>query len=256
MEEISLKYKYWTQEESPRYYARPGHVKVPNLDMEDMLADLVKRINVDKEKIYIKYPDDDEKRSGSIALVKKVTGDEFETKTYESHVNNMVYQDTASDYTFHLKWDDRKNTTKVRLRNGGWRTPSIVYLPDYKGPTVWTMFDEKEYIKKHKPVIRDRMKNKLAINDAVVYINARYGTGAYIELGVIRDIKYKVDIQYTGKKVVNPTVVVESIALTKNESPEMSKIRYPEQSILKMTDVDLFDEAFVRKLTVPQVPRK
>ena len=155
-------------------------------------------------------------------------------------------EEEPSDFTFQLKWDDRKNTTKVRILFDR----DFVYLPDYDGQTVWYMFDPKEFAEKYAEPAIDRLGNKLAVNDTVVYINARYGSGAELDFGVIREIKQVgTDKDYQGNRCIEETIIIESIAIDKSAAPMKSKIKQAERSIIKIDDVDMFDEAFVRKLT-------
>lgn len=250
MKHISLKYKEWTQEESPRkYYLSNSHRTVPNLDMENLYIDIIERVK-NKEKVYVKFPNDHIKRPGAIALVNKISGDEFKTRSYQ-HNNQTIYEDQESRLVFHLKWDDRKNKTKVNIQYDLGHRIDLFYLPDYNGPTVWSIFDKKEFIEKNAEKIVDRMGRELSVHDTVVYINARYGSGAFLDFGVICEIKYKVYDGWHGKEI-EPIVVIETIALEESELTEISKIKTPETSIMRMTDVDLMDEAFVRKLTVTQ----
>lgn len=255
MKEINLKYKDWTQEESPRkYYLSSSHRTVPNLDMEELYISIIERVK-NKEKVYVKFPNDHIKRPGAIALVNKITGDEFSSRSYQDvdDKKQIIYEDQESRLVFHLKWDDRKNRTKVNIRYDLSYRIDLFYLPDYKGPTIWSMFDKQKYIEKNAEKIVDRMGRELSVHDTVVYINARYGTGACLDFGVIREIKYKVYDGWNGKEI-EPIVVIETVALEEGELTEISKIKSPENSVMRMTDIDLMDEAFVRKLTVTQKP--
>lgn len=252
MKKIDLIYNSWTRDKSPRKYNN-NHAYVPNLDMEQLYIDIIEKVR-NKEKVYVKFSDSHEKRAGAIALVNRITGDEFSTRSYKNYFDETetFYEDYRSDLYFHLKWDDRKNTSKIKIIN---LCPNdLVYLPDYKGPTVWSMFDVEEYIEKNKKPVCDRLGRELSKNDTVVFINSRYGTGANLDLGVIRDIKNKViHDSYRGISYIENIVVIEMIAVDDNAPPTMSKIKQSERSIIKLTNDDnLFDTAFIKKLTITQ----
>lgn len=252
MKEVSLNYRFWDQKDSPRKYNLRPNTSVPNLDMEETLGKIVERVK-NGEKVYIKFADDHDKRPGAIGLIHNITGDEFTSRHWQKHYNEKetIYEDNASWLVFNLKWDDRKNKAKVDVQRHIHNDTDIVYLPDYEGPTVWSMFDAKAYAEEHAIKPRDRMGKELSVNDTVVYINARYGSGACLDFGVVREIKNKAD---GSSKSVSTELIIETIALQEGERTEKSTIRHPDTAIMRMTDVDLMDEAFIRKLTVTQTP--
>ena len=212
----------------------------PDMTREPIIEDIIKKVE-SKEKVFVKFSDGHEKRPGAIALIRKITGTPPKYNEYDG--------DKESDYTFHLKWDDRKNTTKVRINYDR----EVTYLPDYTGNTVWSMFDDKQFTEDNAEPVYDRLGNELKINDTVVYVNARYGIGAMLDLGVVREIirKAKKD-HYRGNRYVETSLRIETIVVDEGDSVESSKIKAIGSSVMKITDVDLFDEAFVRKLTITQ----
>lgn len=232
MEEIDLRLKYLPRKDPSNWHEREKH----DLSREPLLESIVEKVK-NKERVLVKFLDGHEKRPSAIALIKKVTG--------EPAVKNQYGETKPSDYTFHLKWDDRKNTTKVRINYAR----EFVYLSDYDGSTVWYMFDPKEYAEQNAEPVEDRIGNELKVNDAVVFINSRYGSGANIDFGVVREIKHKgVRDSYHKNEYVDTTVIIESIAIDEGDEPLMCKINHPYRSVIKMTDVDLHNEALIRKL--------
>lgn len=229
MKEVDLR-----QKDLPREgYTSWSERQKPDMSREPIIDDIIKKVEA-KEKVFVKFLNDHDKRPGAIALVKKVTGDPVGAKYNRGEPSN---------YTFHLKWDDRKNTTKVRLNY----YRHFAYLPDYKGPTVWYMFDPKAYGEEHAEPVLDRLGNELNVNDAVIYINARYSDGSNMDFGVVREIKRKGAKDWHGNLYVDVTTIIESVAISEDEEPLMSKIGRPERSVMKMTDVDLPNEALIRK---------
>lgn len=233
--EVDLTKKDLPKKDPSDYREQPG----PDLSREPLLEQIIRRVE-NKERVFVKFLDNHERRPGAIALVKKIDG-----RGAGEEDRFRRYGDGTSDYTFHLKWDDRKNTTKFRVNY----EKEIVYLPNYTGETFWFMFDPKEYAKEHGEPVEDRLGNELKVDDVVIYVNARYGSGANIDFGVVREIKRKgVRNSYRKITYVDTTVIIESIAVNEDDGPLMSKITKPERIVMKITDVDLMNEALVLKL--------
>lgn len=169
-------------------------------------------------------------RKGSIAYIHSLDPDylwrdqDREPKVRHSNVwgSNTVRVDNNSLYVI-LRWDKRRN--KIKWSTGGGDT---VYLPDYEGPTVWQKVDKKklakETLKKRK--VKDREGNVLEVGDRVVYINARYGSGARLDRGTISDIKMHVDVQGENKYVTTHVII-------DNDDGNQSDIRNPDLAILR-----------------------
>jgi len=230
MKEIDLRARDLPREQPTNWSERLR----PDMSRELIIEDIIKKVEA-KENVYVKFTENHNKRPGAIALVKKIEG---------SPAKYNKYGDKKSWYTFHLKWDDRKNTTKVELNH----QRNFVYLPDYEGPTVWYMFDPKAYAEEHAEPVLDRLGSELNVNDTVVYINSRYGFGADLDFGVIREIKRVGKIDWHNKKFVDEMVIIESISIDEIATPLKSKIKCSDRSIIKINDVDLSNEAFIRKL--------
>ena len=243
MEEINIIYSYETNK---NFYSEP------NMALENLYLDLIKKLDR-KEPIFVKFGDKHEKRPGAIARMVKIEGEPFKKAPFTDDFGRTFREDRASFYSVKLKWDDRKNVTSVRLNDWKSRPGDLLYLPDYEGPTVWSLFDKEKFAEKHGNPVVDRLGNELKEGDTVVYINARYGTGAELDFGSIKKIDRKAKItHYDRKRRLETHIEIETIATRQNEKVMISKIKKPEQSILKINDIDLFDEAFVRKLIVKQ----
>ena len=143
MKEISLKLKYIPAD--PTAWSR----EMPDLSRESIIEDIVNKVN-NKEVVYIKFGDKHHSRSGSIAIIRKI--EDISSCSYTSYNE----ENRPSHYEFTLKWDDRKNTTKIKINH-----EDCYYLPDYKGNTVWTMFDKKQFAKDNAKPVYDRLKQNL-----------------------------------------------------------------------------------------------
>ena len=134
-----------------------------------------------------------------------------------------------------MRWDKRRNRIK-------WHTyDHCEYLRDYDGPTVWKKFDKKAAAKKllKENDILDREKQVLKVGDRVIYINARYGSGACLDRGTIEEIKFNVQKStYFNKEQYQVHVII------KNDNGQKSDIKNPQLSVIKIkneviTDKDL-----------------
>ena len=234
MEEISLKFSYLPWSPTSNFNGQ-----AVDITREPYLEEIVKRVDAG-EQVFVKFGKKHHKRPGAIALVKKITGEAM-------NASGSWHRAKYSSYKFHLKWDDRKNTAKVDTNHN-----ELFYLPDYDGKTVWSMFDAKEFAKKNAKKIRDRLGKEIKEGDVVIYINARYGSGAMIDFGVVQKIAHKASRDYRGSSHIESIVHIETIITNEGDAVVVSKISRPNRSVMVMTDVDLFDEAFVAKLTITQ----
>jgi hypothetical protein len=194
----------------------------------NLLKEIRNKINAG-ERVYIKITSGE--RKGSIAYIVKFD-DHYQNiePGYYRHADWKKVMSRVSNDSIYviLGWDKRRNRIK-------WSThDSCVYLPDYKGPTVWKKFDKKAAEKKmlkENPVL-DRDGNQLSVGDRVLYINARYGSGASLDRGTIEKIKYSVQkTTYNDSEYSTPHVII------KNDNGEESDIKAPELSILRMDKI-------------------
>jgi len=240
MEEISLALK---TSRNDRDRANSSY----DLTREPFIAEMVERVK-NGEDVFVKFPKKDRKRPGAIAKVRKVEG-----AAPCAQAGPVTYRRSGvSDYKVHLKWDGRKNTATVNLNDGMYST-QLTYLRGYTGKTVWSMFDAKEHAKKYAKPILDRLGREIKAGDTVVFINARYGSGAELDFGTVQEIKHTASKNYRGGTDIESAVIIETIAVGDNESVMHSKIKKANKSIMIITNVDLLGEAFIAKLSVNQV---
>lgn len=151
--------------------------------------------------IYVKYLDGD--RKGSIARF-EVGDDRYsEARWFEEpkpHRTDVWSRDergrscTVYGYRYYASaygvchWDGRRNKVKASL---GYE--KFAWLKDYDGPTVWKKFDAKAAREKmlRSPGQKDIDGNVLAVGDAVLYVNIRYGGGTLLCHGTILRFKAK-----------------------------------------------------------------
>lgn len=221
MEIISLKNPY------------PNGVLEDDKDLLQPFFELINEVR-DKihngERVYLEITSGE--RKGSIAYVHKIDPS-YKDHTPKYHLNTM-FRDRKVYMPYYLNvilgWDKRRNKIK-------WSTYHYTnYLKGYKGPTVWKKFDKKKAEKellKNQPVV-DRDGNILKEGDRVLYINARYGSGATLDRGTIIKIKYSVQKTEYRDNTFNITHVI-----IKNDDGSESDIKKPELSILKIKESGL-----------------
>jgi hypothetical protein len=172
-------------------------------------------------KLYVKFIAGD--RKGSIAKVQMdpevVYGRAvMQSRSWQGETQYMI----TNPYIFGgiAKWDKRKNSCQLSLPDA-----SVIFLPNYTGPTVYEMFDRKaaknELLK--DPDQRDIDGKLLSVGDQVLYINARYGSGFLLCHGAIKEFKVVAD-----SKGHSFTTIVKN-----DEGDEESSISYPTQMIWK-----------------------
>ena len=184
--------------------------------------------------VYIKFGPQHYDRAGSIAKIKKVTGRPANPKG--------KYYEQSSSYEFHLKWDKRTNTCKIQPDDY-----EIIYLEGYIGPTVWEKIDLKALAKEGVKPIYDRLGTEITVGNTVTFINARYGSGANIDFGVVEKIEFKAGNSCDGVSV-NAVVHIKTIPLSDTEKSVNCKIKQHERSVMVMTE-SFMDEAMIAKLT-------
>lgn len=235
MEEIDLSLKYIGLSSKNGY----------DLTREPYIDEMIDKI-ANKQDVFVRFGENDKKRPGAIAKVKKIEGLGPDNSPFN------YYRTGISKYTVYLKWDDRKNTAKVELNNSTYGS-RLTYLRDYSGKTKWSLFDPKEEAEKRAKPILDRLGTEIKLGDTVVYINARYGSASGLDFGTVKEFKHKAYKRYRSDSIdIETTVVIETIATKANEVVMESKIKRPDNSIMVLNDVDLFDEAFVAKLSIDQ----
>ena len=170
-------------------------------------------------KMYVKFIKGD--RAGSIAKVKfseKVKNQE-KTKII-SFRSNFDWRFRFSESYFYLtcEWDKRSNKVQLQMPNY-----EAVFVLDYEGPTVWSLFD----VKKAKAEALNNLDERdidgklLKVGDKVLYINARYGSGFTLNHGEIVEFKAVVD---SKKKVITTVVKLDG-------SEMLSSIHQPENMV-------------------------
>lgn len=178
--------------------------------------------------LYVKFINGD--RKGSIARVQM---DPSYTHVFRAEISPVRRYYSNSKQTYEVtnawfygiaKWDKRRNSCQLTLPHD-----DVIFLPNYKGPTVYEMFDKKaakEALLK-SPDQRDIDGKVLAIGDKVLYINARYGSGFALCHGTIKE--FKVVAASAGHAFF--TIV------TLDDDDEESSISFPSQMIWKKTGV-------------------
>jgi len=195
----------------------------PFINAINEIIDKIKR----GERVYLGITNGE--RKGSIGYVK------FLDSYYVNHRPRIThYYDTWGGGRTHVRiedgtipctlgWEGRRNKIEWLM------TRDTVYLPDYSGPTVWKKFDKKAAAKAAlvKNPVKDRDGNRLAVGDRVLYINARYGAGACLDRGTIREIKAHTTV-YGEQTYTKIHVIID------NDAGVESDIRKAQLSILKI----------------------
>ena len=184
---------------------------------------------------YIKKFNDDYQYElkGSIAYIKKFNDDYQYNEPRLSRSRTFGEPKTRisnASLNVILAWDKRRNLIK-------WSTyDHCEYLRDYDGPTVWEKFDKKAAEKKllEENRILDRDNNILNVGDRVIYINARYGSGASLDRGRIEKIKFNVQ-----KTAYNDSEYKTIHVIIRNDNGSKSDIKNPHLSIIKIDGNDL-----------------
>lgn len=171
--------------------------------------------------VYIKFIDGD--RKGSIA---RLTIDpKYNQKLAEIRRRPTYYSSDKTAYEIDwyffsgiAKFDKPKRSCQVSLPEA-----SVIFLPNYTGPTVYQLFDRKAAKQKLlvDPDQRDIDGEILAIGDKVLYINTRYGSGSELCHGTIKEFKVTAD-----SKGHSYTTIVQN-----DEADEESSMSYPFQMI-------------------------
>ena len=180
------------------------------------------------EDVYVKLSGGD--RDGTIALIKKFEElyVEREDSALCGYSGKIFYGfKYYADFEFMVGFDDRKNHLKVRgCYNQNNPDETVVYLPDYHGPTVCRIFDKKAAAKEAAETqkVYDMNGIRLEGGQDVVYINARYGRGMKLCNGVIDYIDFKV----SASGSVNALVYVSNV----DDEEEISKIKNPSEFIM------------------------
>jgi hypothetical protein len=209
-----------------------------NVDAENAIIEIKNRLE-NKEDVFVQFDKNHSKRPGAIAKVKKVSLDDKCRK----------YDNTLGHHVFQLKWDDRKNTATYRTSD--YYAPNSYYLPDYKGNTVWEILDVEKLVEEYDVKAHDRLGRVIEKGNTVVFINARYGCAAKLDLGVVQEIQHKPVLTYRGIREINTKIVIETIATNDDDPVEISKVGNS-CAIMVLDDVDLLSDAFVSKLIIDQ----
>jgi len=164
-------------------------------------------------------------RVGSIAYILDCDLSRIVPKLYRNYYDNKWGCNAGFSAT--VGWEKRRN--KINEYIGG---TEVVYLPDYQGPTVWEKFDKKAAAAEAlaRTPMKDREGNEIKEGDRVLYINARYGSGAQLDRGKIISIKATVQ-KHRDLTVTTFNVEIES------DGGEKSVITKPSQSVLLESNV-------------------
>lgn len=199
------------------------HILEPYVDLLNELRDKISK----GEKVYIRITSGE--RKDSIAYIHGFDPD-YPSSAKNSFIQmKRMFRDQKAyivndSINVILGWHGRRNRIK-------WSTNYYCeYLPEHIGNTVWKKFDRKKAEKKmleETPVL-DREGNTLKVGDRVLYINARYGSGASLDRGIIEEIKYKVrKTSYQDRNYTEVNIII------KNDNGSQSKIKTPRLSVLK-----------------------
>lgn len=239
-----LNFNYPIDDNGSAYYQ-------PCEDLMVMIQRIVEDVN-DHKKVYVRFVSGE--RKGSIAFIKKIINyrcnKSIQSRGYFSN------KEPTPEYLFtldsQLGWDDRKNTAKVKLFDR-YVPYQLELLPDYDGPTVWKNIDlknEAKLILEDNPPkdMRGKIINK---DDKVVFINARYGSGAELDYGIVNEIVSKASFDYKGDCSAEITVVIHSLQYNNQSKSEplISKIKYPDKSILIVNDSNIVEDMLLVKLS-------
>ena len=217
MENISLKNPY------------PNGVKLDDEKQLQPFIDIIDEVR-DKilagERVYVKIISGE--RKGSIAYIECL--DLAYNNDAPSISHSFMYKPPTAriknpSLNVILRWDKRRNRIK-------WPTyDSCEYLRGSTGPTVWEKFDraaaEKKMLAENDILDRDGIA--LAVGDRVLYINARYGSGASLDRGTIEKIHFSIK-KYQEREFIAVHVII------KNDNGSKSDIKNPNLSILKIEE--------------------
>lgn len=128
-----------------------------------------------------------------------------------------------------MRFDGRKNKPGRDIHING----QCVYLPGYKGKTVYQKFDraaaERTILEEIK--ITDRNGEVLAVGDDVIYVNLRYGSGGQLDYGTIKAIRVKPSVDPMSKEVSYDVNVI--VSNKEGDGVEESTITKPDRLIIK-----------------------
>ena len=187
--------------------------------------DEIKTLQTEGKPVYIKILEGD--RKGSIG--KFICDDIVSVKIYD---NGDYWRDgnrwrfTANNIMGNLIWDGRKNKIQFFLYPSG----TFAWLKDYDGPTIYKIFNKKAAKDKalKNPNQVDIENNILKINDEVIYVNIRYGSGARLTKGKI----IRFDAKIFRNRKDNPETIYYTI-VKEHRTGEESKIEHSDELILK-----------------------
>lgn len=180
------------------------------------------------ERVYIEITSGE--RKGSIAYIEKFDPDYTNKQPLISRYRSTFKGENKSRVTnqsLHviLRWDGRQNRIK-------WSTINYtIYLRGYNGPTCWEKFDKNAAAKKllEENDVLDRDGVELKVGHRVLYINARYGSGASLDRGTIEKIHFTVQ-KHAEREFSAVHVII------KNDNGQSSDIKNPNLSVLKIIE--------------------
>lgn len=176
--------------------------------------------------LYIEYVSGNLK--GSIARIEpgKISNQETEIwrRRNMSWNSDKPFYISRTQFYFQTRFAGRKNCRQENSSN-----KDIVFLPNYKGPTVYQVFDvekaKQDYIKNAQ--FYDIEGRELNIGDLVLYINIRYGYATELCRGFVKEVRVSNVVQGTKP---NLTLVIEG----KNQV--LSELKYPDSMVYKLEE--------------------
>lgn len=169
-------------------------------------------------RIYIEHLQGD--RKGSISYIEDPSVTVREQQRYN--------RNEPRRYSLHVhgthRWDGRRNKAQASCHATG-GTPYFAWLKDYEDGTVWAKFDAKAAREKLLAEVaeEDIHGHVLEVGDEVAYINARYGSGAELEIGTVD--RFEASANSHGATVYT---------IIKNSKGIESKLQYPEKQVMKL----------------------
>lgn len=120
-------------------------------------------------------------------------------------------------------WDGRKNNIQANIH--GNYDPKFAYMRGYEGPTVFEKFDAKKVREEMiaNADVRDIHDHKVEVGDEVAYINARYGSGAQLEIGTVD--RFEATANSYSRSLYT---------IIKNGKGEESKLQFPDKQLMKL----------------------
>ncbi len=162
----------------------------------------------------------------------EVTAGDWKGSIAEFEIEKFFGPDLHRLNNFHNKFESFNFDGGIRGRlyfkgrqkpiQGSTYNGNLVWLKNYRGPTLYKKVDKKAIAEKIKSttVFKDRDGNVLNISDKVLYVNIRYGSGSRLERGTITEKKVKAGVPY--------------LVILREDGSENSTIENTENLVLKV----------------------